>query len=305
MEKRRKSYSDCYLYNKYPVYNKVLFEAMMHSEFIDKNVDSFKDVEYEVKRTKISDGVLRVLKSPKTVLLMPDKPLPKPFASFVAMDPRSKKERKLFIDCSNVITKDNKGNYNVNDIRLISHLVAGYIEMAYVSGMHTINTLPSDVACFSSLFTHIIDYVGKISIVENAKDKCVYYSSRYYLEGICEIDEKRSRSLAAKIAGLADAKEAIYNMNAGTDEETFTDINKFVKLIKDTFKLDKLTLDILVEKWMFLYGPSTVFGLEYYPAFIRMITDAYIGSYLNNQKTIEKVCGKLMVTLSKDVVSKI
>ena len=42
----RKTYSDCYLYNKYPIYNKIIFEAMMDKNFIDKGVDSFKDIVY-------------------------------------------------------------------------------------------------------------------------------------------------------------------------------------------------------------------------------------------------------------------
>lgn len=305
---KTKSYSDCYLYNKYPMYNKILFEAMMHSEFIDKDVDSFKDVEYEVKRTKVSEGLIRVLKSPKTVLLIPDKPLPKPFASFVAIDPRSKKERKLFIDTTNCINKTDKG-YIVNDIRLISHLIGGYFEMYYLSygssKAYTHNGLITESQCFSALFTHIIDYIGKISIVDGARDKCLYLSSRYFFEGIYGVDVDRSRKISAKYAGISDSKEAIYFMNSDDDKETFTDINKFVKLIKNTFKLDKLTLDILVEKWMFLYGPSTVFALEYGPAFVKMIIDAYIGSYLNNQKTIEKVCGKNMVVMAKGYIDRI
>jgi hypothetical protein len=33
-----------------------------------------------------------------------------------------------------------------------------------------------------------------------------------------------------------------------------------------------------------------------------MMTDAYIGGYLNSQKTIEKVCGTSMVNYSKDAI---
>lgn len=300
-----KSYGDCYLYNKYPLYNKILFEAMMHSEFIDKEVDSFKDVEYEIKRTKVSDGLLRILKSPKTILLVPDKALPKPFTSFVAIDPRSKKERKLFIDTSNCIFKTEDRGYQINDLRLISALVSGHFEMSYLVK----NGLPANnityAECFSSLFTYIIDYIGKISINDGARDKCIYLSSRYFYEGICGISEDRSRSVSRKIAGIAESKEAIYYINHSNDKENFIDINKFIKLIKNTFKLDKLTIDVFVEKWMFLYGPSTVFTIEYLPAFAKMITDAYIGAYNNNQKTIEKVCGKEMVMMAKDLIERI
>jgi hypothetical protein len=43
--------------------------------------------------------------------------------------------------------------------------------------------------------------------------------------------------------------------------------------------------------------------MEYFPAFSAMITDAYNGGYLNQQKTIEKVCGAEMVEYSKQVIT--
>ena len=76
-------------------------------------------------------------------------------------------------------------------------------------------------------------------------------------------------------------------------------------MIRDTFKIDKLTVDIVVEKWMYLFNPSTVFALEYMPAFQSMLTNAYVGAYLNNQKTIEKICGKSMVQYAKYVIDNI
>ena len=66
-----------------------------------------------------------------------------------------------------------------------------------------------------------------------------------------------------------------------------------------------LTTDIIVEKWMFLFGTGTVFALEFLPAFITMMTDAYIGSFINNQKTIESKCGKTMVEFAKLMINNI
>ena len=53
---------------------------------------------------------------------------------------------------------------------------------------------------------------------------------------------------------------------------------------------------------MFLYGVSTVFALELFPAFSTMMTDCYVGAYVNNQKTIEKIAGSSMVEFSKTVL---
>ena len=42
---------------------------------------------------------------------------------------------------------------------------------------------------------------------------------------------------------------------------------------------------------MYIYGTGTVFALELLPSFSNMLTDAYVGAYINNQKTIEKIAG--------------
>ena len=68
------------------------------------------------------------------------------------------------------------------------------------------------------------------------------------------------------------------------------------------FNKKTISVDIVVERWMHSYGVGTVFALEYFPAFSSMMTDAYIGGYLNSQKTIEKVCGTSMVNYSKDAI---
>jgi hypothetical protein len=53
---------------------------------------------------------------------------------------------------------------------------------------------------------------------------------------------------------------------------------------------------------MFFYGSSTGMALEYFPAFSELLSDAYNGCYLNNQKTIEKIAGNNMVAYVKQIV---
>ena len=66
--------------------------------------------------------------------------------------------------------------------------------------------------------------------------------------------------------------------------------------------MEKLTLSLVIEKWMFLYGSATVLALEFLPSFLTMITDAYSGVYLNNQKSIEKMLAKDLVELGKMLI---
>ena len=301
-----KTYADCDLYNEYPQYNKDIFSAIMSKNFIDKGVDKFKDVEYEVKRSKISYNLTRVLMSNNTVLVLPDKPMPKPFKVFCAKDVRDGKKLKVFIDCTGAIFDDKKSaTYRVADVLLISYLINAYNCMSYaVRGIRAFsgNTIEKMAECFAQLFTHVVDYVGKISVTDNAKDKCLYLSARYFLEGVLWVNELRARDIARKIAGITETREIAYNISAEDDKNGFGHIKNFVNLVREQFNLPELTANLVVEKWMYLYGPGTVMALEFAPAMCAMITDAYCGAYINNQKTIEKICGKSMVILAKSLI---
>ena len=59
----------------------------------------------------------------------------------------------------------------------------------------------------------------------------------------------------------------------------------------------QLKIDNFIEKWAFVYGSGTQYGTELYTSFASILTNAYVGSYINNQKTIEKVLGRTLVNL--------
>jgi len=308
INKINKTYADCFLYKKHPAYNAVLTEAIMVSDRIDKEAKEFEDVIYEVKRTRVSSSLLKVLTSKNTQLIIPPHPLPKSFKVFCAKDAKEDRDTvKVFIDCSNAITQDTNG-YRVNEGVLVSYLVNAEVAMIYalkptmVINNSKLRELGAN--CFSSMLTHIVDYIGKISIVEGARDKCLYLAARYYLTNILMLESETTiRDLSRKIAGITETKENTYDfIITRNDKNPFLDIKEFCALLREIFKIEGITADVIVEKWMYLYGEGTAFGLEFYPAFSAMLTDAYTGAYINNQKTIDKVCGRYMIDYAKSVI---
>lgn len=320
--KELKSYSDSYLYAKYPKYEKTLMDAIMKDPLIDKTSNEFQDVIYEVKRMRmISEPLVRILTSKNTMLLDCDNPLPRTFKVFASRDPKSKdtSEIKIFIDCTNVIERrDKTGDYKVDDVKLLSYLMNGAICMVYHKNASLIlrrsDLIQSATTCFAKLFTFIIDYLAKVSIQESNKIKVLYLSAMYFLEGMLRMDNpNQSSKMAKKIAGISEREanmidillDKACNSGKGAKQDPYENIKVFISTLADVMHLnDKvITLDTIVEKWMQQYGPGTVFGMEYFPAFSAMITDAYNGGYLNQQKTIEKVCGTDMVDYAKQVIS--
>lgn len=303
-----KTLNDTYLYRKYEKYEKTLIEAIMQGDVVDKNIDSFKKVVYEVKQRQISNNLVKVLNSENVILLLPKNPMTKAFKVFTARDIKGDRKLKVFIDCSNVIIRDeNSGEYFVNNVDvLIAYLVNAMVNLIYYTDEKRIimnaNISKLGAEVFSRLFVFVLNNLYKINLNPGAKEKALYLSSLYYLINIEDLDygSDSPRNISKKIAGISNREEELIRYKI--DEDSLLNIKEFIELVADTLKLDKLTLDLFVDRWMYLYGTGTVFGLELFPSFSSIITDAYVGCYMNNQKTIEKVVDRTMVEYTKAIL---
>lgn len=307
-----KTYSGTYLYRKFDKYEKKIFTHLMESEVINKDSEGFEDIIYEVRRRQINSCILTVLKEPDVVLLLNSEPLDKAFKVFCAKDIKgsNKNKKKVYIDCTGIIVKDEKsGRYvctSQNIDILISYLASAMINYIYYVDSNRFVTNSGIVSygaeCFAKLFFYIVDYVAKISTISGAKNKCMYLACMYYFENILGTDsssESAARN-ARKISGISEREEYVIKLDL--NDGSFENIKLFVETVAKVLRLNKLTLDVVVERWMWLYGTGTIFSTELFPAFATMITDAYIGAYINNQKTIEKVLGPVMVDFSKKII---
>ena len=304
-----KNYSNTYLYGKYPEYDKALFKFIMDGDVIDKDADDFKGIEYEVKRRQTIPALLKVMKSDIIVLMTSVKPLPRQFKVFCAKDLRggSKKELKVYIDCSEIFSKTKEGNWVCREIdQFISHLVSAMVNVIYYKDqkllMNSANLTMTGATAFTALLTHIVDYVAKISSTPKNKAYCQYLCAKYYISNILGKDENTAgnANIARQISGLSEREADIVDMQL--EEQSFDNIKFFTETLSKVLRIGKLTVDVIVERWMYLYGVSTVFALELFPAFSEMMTNCYVGAYLNNQKTIEKIASNAMVEFTKDIL---
>ena len=299
-----KTYASTYLYNK-GNYEKHLVNFIMTAEEINKNDESFEDIRFDVKRRQIDNCLAKVLESNNVKLMIHPVPLPKAFKVFAAADIKTDNKTKVFIDCSDIIKKID-GSYKCYNVDiLIAHLVSAISNLIYYVDPKRIimrrEILDSGARCFSLLFTYIIDYIYKISNTPLIKSKCQYLAARYYMQCILQKDLTESiRNTCKNISGLTDREEELLDLQ--TFEDMFVNINKFVDKLGEILKLQDLGIEIIVEKWLYLYGTGTQFALEIFPAFSTMMTNCYVGCYLNNQKTIEKITGRNMVDFTKGML---
>ena len=292
-----KNHASSYIYNKAAQeYDKSLINTLLVANRIDKRSNQFAPIIDEVKRRQISPVLLDVLMRKNVVLLMCNKSLPAAFSVFTAKDVRDeKKEMKVFIDFTPVVSYKDGFYYATNINALIAFLVNAMVNLIYYTEpkrfLSNSNLTLYGTNCFANMFCYILDYLRVSGYAENS-EKILYLVSLYYQTSVLlKPLTDSSKNVAMKISQLtpqeAHACDFLYD-----EEVDFKNIDNFVRKITELFKLKGFGLDVLVEKWLYLFGNGTQFGLELFPSFVSMITNAYTGSYLNQQKQIEKCLGK-------------
>lgn len=302
MKTTPKRLSDSYLYGVSD-YEKNLYKFFVQSKVLDKTEDGFEDIRYDVKRGQNSTALMKVFDSNNVVFLTNTVALPRSFKVFAASDIKSGDNKtKIFIDVTGVIKLIN-GKYVVtrNDLdKLVSYLMSALAYLIYYADADRIinNTrlLDTGSKAFSELFTYAIDSL-RVGGVDRLREKCLYLGSVYYQVSILGKDFTDSvTNRAKKISGLSTRDIEI--LEVSLDGNTFKDIFHFVQTISRVIRAEGLKLDNFIEKWLFVFGPGTQFATELYPAFSSMVTNAYCGGYLNNQKVIEKILGRTLVEYS-------
>lgn len=306
-----KSISDTYLYNKASDYNKHIYAFISKADRINTKSAEFADVLFDIKRRKISDSLSKIIVSPNVVLaLMPDSPLPKAFRTFVAKDVKDSGKVKLFIDCSQFI-KFNAGYYDCTNIDwFTSYILSGMVTYIYAVAPNRLildSTIIKEGAdCFSRLFSHTIDYMYKITSVQKIKKRVDYLSAMYYQFNLLGKDVKSDsqarivRNNAIKISNI-DSKDANV-VDIQLKETDFDNIDTFLSALARICELKDMKIDAFVATWIKNNGTGTIFALEYFPAFSMMLTNSYIGGYIDNQLTIEKQCGPALVVFVKQIL---
>lgn len=304
-----KTYNNSYIYSKFP-YEEHIFRFLIDANRIDKDSPKFEDIKYEFKKRQINNGLLKVLCSKNVILLQSQaQPLNTQFRVICSRDPKFKSntDYKVFIDCTGLIVVDKDGTYKCRNIDiLISHVINAMVTMIYHKAENQVlstHLVEDTMTAFSALFTHVIDYLCKISVTPSAKSKCQYLACMYFVNNILQKEFGEGfQHMAGKLCNLSDREQEMIIVQ--TDTEDFANIKAFAAKLADQIKVPSLKVDNIIDKWMYLYGINTVFSLEYYPALSAMLTDAYCGAYINNQKTIEKVVGNTLVTYSRNVITK-
>ena len=313
-----KNLSDSCFYAK-TEYEKPLFSYIMGAHRIDKDSDSFTDIVYDVKR-QANSVLIKVLLSNRIVLMIDQKSVSRAYKVIYSADPKNKNDKKkVFIDCTGIITYEN-GQYKAKKISyLIAYLITAMTYVIYYNLPKAILSnsvlMKSSTEAFVDLMLYVLGYL-KVPITYNDnKERMSFVLAQYYQICVAERDPGENvYNLAKSISGIKEKKTCDYlNVlfaNFFTKDLTFDKfLVKFAEVFLDQHEGQmtpknraQLTTDTFVQRWMYAYGPSTFFGLDCFVPFSQILTDCYVGAYLNQQNTIEKVVGKNFTTFTNELL---
>ena len=305
----RKTYGNTYLYTRNPdemnQHNKVLTDFILKADRIDKSSEAFQSIMDAVKREQRSSVLYSVLQRNDVVLCMRSPELPRAFKVFEAKDLRTKSGPKVFIDVTGLI-KLNGAYFDCKNIGiLVTYLFGALTYILYrenpIKLTNNSNITIASTECYVAIVNYIIDYLRIIGYSAN-KDKILYLTALFYLHNLMGKDlDNYAKNIAAKISGVPASSIRSYELYYEIDKD-FRNIDTFITLIADTFKLKGLTTEVFMHQWIYLMGEGTQFCTELFTSFSVLITNAYCGSYVVNQKQIERCCGKSMVNYATALI---
>lgn len=304
-----KTYSQTYLFSQYGEYEKKIYEFIVNAERIDTKGAEFDDILYDIKRRKISDHLAKIITSDNVVIgINNSRALPKAFKVFVAADIKDNSKVKVFIDATDCVVYKN-GVYVCNKLDwLISYIINAMTAFIYVKAENKLlgnsSILKDGCDAWVRCFSYIIDRMYKISTVPQIKRRVDYLAAIYYQTAIMCKDithnEDSIKANAIRVANIDSSDARVVDIMI--QDHDFDNIYTFVNALGRIIQLKDIKTGNIVSYWMNAFGSGTVFALEYFPAFSAMMTNTYVGAYLDQQMSIEKVAGQSMIKFTKTIL---
>lgn len=306
---RPKTYADTYLFsladeNSNKGFSRATVEFVHEADRINPTDPSFKAIADQVKLRQTTSVLYRLLFRKDVVLCVYKKEMPATMKVFCAKDIKYDKKRRVFVDCTNLIRYKN-GYWDCKEIdKFCSYLFGAMINLIYYTDMNKITSnstiIKSSVKCFVKMFTGIMDNLRTINFEEN-RIKISYIAGVYYLYNMMGKDINYACTSSAASLKISPREVEGYNIYFDPDKDLIN-IDTLIRCLTDVFHLKDMSTEVFVSRWSFVYGKGTMYGTELLPAYLDILAYAFVGAYLNYQKSIESICRQDMITVASTLL---
>ena len=305
---KKKNYNDTFLFSlpgEMKKHHDHITEFIVKSDrVVNKKADDFRGVLEDIKRYQKSSIIYYTLLRDDVVLCRSDVEMPPAFKVFMAKDMKSKGQKKVFIDCTGIIEFKNGSYYCKNIPRLITYLFQAITWLLYeyeteaFLNNSTITLYSTD--CFVKMFDYILGYFRFYGFADN-RTKIDYLAALYFMINLLDKDDDQyTHQIAAKLTKLDQSLTKSYSLYY--EKEDLANIDSFITLLTNTFKLKGLNTEVFMNRWMENCGLGTQFSVELFQCFCNMMIGSYCGAYIVKQKAIDNQCGVSEVKLCEAIL---
>jgi len=308
MSVKKRNYNDTFLFSlpgEMKKHHDHITEFILKSDrIINKKADNFASVREDVKRYQKSSVIYSTLLRDDVILCLNDVEMPAAFKVFLAKDQKSKGLKRVFIDVSGIIELKN-GSYICKNVqKLITYLFQAITWLLYEfepeALMNNSNITLYSTDCFVKMFDYILGYFRFYGFADN-RAKIDYLAALYFMVTILDKDDDQyTHQVAAKLTGVDQSLTNSYSLYY--EKEDLLNIDSFITMLTETFKLKGLTTEVFISRWMNNCGTGTQFAPELFQAFCNMMIASYCGAYIVNQKSIDTQCGTSEIKLCTSIL---
>ena len=305
---KKKTYDNTFLFSlpgEMAKHHNHISSFIVSSERIEnKRSDAFRGVVEDIKRYQKSAIIYQILLREDVVLCVNDVEMPPVFKVFMAKDSKSNGDKRVFIDVTGIIDFKNGSYYCKNIQKLITYLFQAITWLLYEyeteAFLNNSNVTLSSTDCFVKMFDYVLGYFRFYGFAEN-RTKINYLTALYFMINILgKDDDQYTNQVAAKLTRVDQSLTKSYSLYY--EREDLANIDTFITLLTDTFKLKGLNTEVFINRWITNCGNATYFATELFPAFCNMMIGAYCGANVVKQQTIEKQCSSSMIKLCEEIL---
>lgn len=309
-----KSITTCSLYKIQDSVTKLTERMLSYNEITDKVSESAIEEHIQIIKKRytfpLKVKTINTYQNGKIVFAYNKSkaPIPSYIPCYLMVDPKTKTP----IAVSNVTLlstlNQERTNLNINTRQLYTLMQTATITLGCLNNWNAItmnqNINKTGADIYSKIFTKVLDRMFAVNLDVNKTDKIKFIAAKFFLINILEkTNEGNINTVANACTSGTASLNTLLSFGQQFPKECFSSFDKFIETLSEQVDgLGELNLRNYLDNYMRMYGVSALLALEYFPAFVHMISAMIIGANLNAEHIIENLIGKIadkfMVELS-------
>lgn len=278
-------------------YSQNIMKMILHGNRLNKNSESYKILDSDLKRYCRTGSVSKMLTSNNVELVYNNPPMPRALKVLTARDLKTQnKSYKTFIDITDITKFTNNDEFVIKELNMLETLLTtAMVHVIYYTDPKLLTSATAKLATeiYTNLFRYVLDSKYKISNSDNKDNVAKYMISKFFLLNVLQKEHNEySESICKSISGIANRDLEILEFKIRNIDNPYENIFTLIESLKEGLSIKELRLDVFTQGWLFLYGSGSHFALELFTSLCDIIIHTYNGTYLFNQKTIEKIVGQ-------------